>query len=146
MGLVVHAREDHGHLRVVPDPAQAPLCRRPFHRGLVPDLLYLLRYRPGKVPAPQGLHHHYGEVLSCRISEPGRPRLVMLIEKVVLDLAELPVVRVHDLSERVESTMEREPGIPDLSLCLCFVEESGHAEFFQFLPALLPETVEQVVI
>ena len=96
-----HARKQHRHLRMVPHPREAPSSRRlqvriarAIEHGASPR-----RQLARQAPAQKRLHHKHREPALRGSHEPRRSRLVALSGVVVLDLAEVPVIRIEHRKE-----------------------------------------------
>ena len=61
-------------------------------------------------------------------------RLGMFIQIVILYLAEIPVVGIHDLAERIGITVVRETHLADGSAFLLFLQPLRHAHGLQLFP------------
>ena len=111
---IVHAREDDRGLLVIPDPPQPPL-RRAFSRRVLFKLrLRLCRQSARQAAAPQRLHDDHGQALRVRVAQSGNAGLGMLVQVVELDLAEIPVIGVHQRLELFRAAVEGESDVPNL--------------------------------
>ena len=80
-----------------------------------------------------------------RIADP-RYCLVLLIKKVVLDLAEVPVVGVHYSAEIISCTMEGKTCISYAPVRFGSVEEISHTHFFNSIPQFTDEGVNEIIV
>ena len=140
-----HAREDNRHLRVVPDPAKRPFGRTTRGFCLLPDLPHSSDIPPQQA-APDRFHDNDPEPLLRRVAQPLRPRLVVLVHEIVLDLGKRPVVGVHNFLKQRHGIMEREPGMADPPVSDCIGKEVRDAEPREVLPEPRVEPVHQVKI
>jgi hypothetical protein len=103
-------------------------------------------HRPGERAAPQRLHDHDAHPLRRRVLQAFRAGLVFLVQVVVLDLAERPVIAVYDGLEGIRFVVERKAGVPDPAVGQGVVEEPGHVHLLHDVPAVPGEPVDQVIV
>ena len=72
--------------------------------------------------------------------------LVFLVHVIILDLAERPVIPVHDRLERVRFIVEGESRELDAAVGDRMVQEVHDTQLEHIVPALLPEAVDQIII
>ena len=92
---------------MIPDPTQRPFCRRALDLRALQGGFDLGRQPAGEFAPAQGFHHYHAEPLGSRVLESFPAGLAVLIEVVVLDLTELPVVGVDYPAEILLGAVER---------------------------------------
>ena len=93
----IHAREHDRDLRLIIQPVQAPLRRRPASRMILHGLARLLRQHIHQLAAAQRLHDHDRDSFRMRGPEALRPGLRHFVQIIILDLAEIPIIILKDL-------------------------------------------------
>ena len=111
----IHAGKHAGDLRLVPQPAEAP-----FRWGAVAGiggkgLHGIGRQMIDQPAAPQGFHDDHGQALLRRVFQACHPGLGVLVQVVILDLAEIPVVGVDEMAEHVRIAVIGKARPPDFS-------------------------------
>ena len=144
LGLVAAGQHDR-HLRVVAQPAEAPLDRSALHRERVIERLHV-RGRLGQPAAEKAFHDHDRDAFAAGQFQALRARLVVDVHVVVLDLAHVPVVVVQDVLEFLVRAVEREALVADLSRLLHVVKKLRRPDLFKMLPFLPVQRVHQVEI
>ena len=98
-------------------------------------------------PAPQGFHDDNGNPLLRGVFQARDPGLGMLVQIIVLDLAEVPVIGVEEAAEHVRIAMIGEARVPDGPAGLFFRKPVGDAQGLDALPGVhVVEHMHQVVI
>jgi hypothetical protein len=118
------------NLRMVPDPAKRPFGRCPSDIGSVPDLFDLSRHVGGQKTSPKRLHDDHAKALGSCIEKPRLAGLRVFIHVVVLDLAEIPRVVVHNILEIVPVAVVRKADPSDFSFGFQFLKKFFHTEAF----------------
>ena len=80
------------------------------------------------------------------IFETCRTCLVLLVQEVVLDLAEVPVVRIHDPVEILPGAMEGETCIFNAAVVFGFVQKISNAEVLDRVPEFAHESVDEIIV
>ena len=138
---VAHAGQDHIDLLVVPQEVQCAL-----HRSLGQQLGHIRRHI-GQGTAPQGLHDDHAQALLVGQTHALQARLIVHIQVVELDLAELPaVIGVQDALERLQIVVEAETDVADLAVALGLFHLLDDLELLHALPAVIAEGVHQVQV
>lgn len=114
----VHAREHTSYLRLVPNPPKGPLGSTPAARRRCYQMLSLVRHKVNQLAAAQWLHDDHRDAPCGSGFKAHAPCLRMLVEVVVLNLAEVPVVGLKHLEEGIAVAMEREANLPNLACLL----------------------------
>ena len=128
----VHAGKHHLHPRLVPQPAQAPLGGGPAALGH--PLPGGRRQAGDQPPAPQRLHDDDRDAPGRGGLQPFAAGLGVLVQVVVLDLAEIPVVGVQQLQKGRRVPVEGKPDPPDGPRRLFLPDPLPHAQGAQLLP------------
>ena len=97
----VHAAEDAGDLALIPQPAKAPLGGAAAAGMGCKQLFGLRRQVVHQPSATERLHDDNHQPLGCGVLQSGAAGLAVLVQIVVLDLAEVPVPGVHQTAEGV---------------------------------------------
>src|SRR5664280_97660 len=106
--------------------ASRPGPRRPPDR---------LRRVGGKETPAQRLHRDHPDAPGGGEPQPGESRLEVNVEQVELDLADLPVVPLEHLGERVGRTVEGEPRVGDAPVASGAVEGAKAPKALHGFPA-----------
>ena len=109
----VHARQDDCHLRLVVEPAQAPFSRGPGPAAVLHGLSGAGGKGVDQLAPAQGLHDHDRDPSGSRSFETVHARLRDLVQVIVLDLAEVPVVVGQNLLEIVGVSVVGEADVAD---------------------------------
>ena len=100
----------------------------------------------GKVTAAEGHHDGDADTLLCGILQTLRARLKLLVEVIILNLTEIPVIRVEYLLKELKSSVERETYMPDSAAVLLPFQKVEDAEIEELLPARFRECNQHIVI
>src|SRR5210317_1396256 len=99
---------------MIPDPTQGPFSRGTPGLGLIPDGADGRGwFRQAEVSSTERFHDDDAQVSLGGIIKPLGAGLVLLVEIVVLDLAEDPGVAINDSLEVIEDTMKGKSGVAD---------------------------------
>ena len=79
-------------------------------------------------------------------SRPCGTCLVLLVQEVVLDLAEVPVIGVHDPLEILSRAVEGKARVDYAAVGFGFVEEIGYAQLFNIVPQITDESMDEVIV
>ncbi len=122
LGVVVHAGEDHGDFRAGSRSSAGPTRPASAGLGLAPQGRNGgRRHGQSQTAAAQRLHDDHSQTLGGGVLEPLGPRLIVLVQVVVLNLAEDPGMNVHNPLELVGQSVEGEAGMADTPILLCLV-------------------------
>ena len=143
----VHAGQDHGDLRLIPQPPEGPLGGG-VPGGVVGKALFrLLRQEADQLAAPERLHDYHGKALAVGVVQATASGLGMLVHVVVLDLAEVPVPGIDEAAEHIAVAMIGKAHLPDGTALFLFPEPILNAQRFQPVPAFrVCQHVHQVVV
>ena len=141
----VHAGQHHRHPRLVPQPAQPPAGGGPAALGH--PLLGRRRQAGDQPSAPQRFHDDDRDALGRGGLQSPAAGLGVLVQIVVLDLAEVPVVGVQQLQKGRRVPVEGKPDPPDGAGGLLLGDPLPDAQAAQLLPGgQVGEHVHQVKV
>ena len=123
----VHAQEYDGHFRLIIEPAEGPFGGRPSAAAVLHNLFCAGREHVDELAAPEGFHDDDRNSLCGSGAKTVHAGLGNLVEVVVLDLAEIPVVIVQDLLKIIGVSVVGKTDIPD-----------GAALFFSLIQSRMP--------
>ena len=96
--------------------------------------------------AAQRLHHDDGNAALRRIRQPRIARLELPIDKIVLNLADVPIERVDDLLKQVEIVVEGKADVADAATVPQALHKIDQPMILDDLPLLLVDRVKQIKI
>ena len=146
-GHGVHAGKHAGDFFLIPQPAEGPL-RRGVGLGMGgKNSLGLLRQAGHQLAAPERLHDHHGQALLMSVLQAPAAGLGVLIQVVVLDQAEIPIVGVDEAHEHLRMAVVGEAYLADSPGLSLLLKPLLNAQGLQAVPGLgIGEHVHQVVI
>ena len=97
--------------------------------------------------APQGFHDNDGNPLFFGVFQARDPGLGMLVQVIVLDLTEIPIIGVDQLAEHVRIAVIGKAHLADFSAGLFLCQPVGHAQGLDALPGFhVGEHMHQVIV
>ena len=108
--------------------------------------MHVFRDSGRQSPAAQRLHDDHPQAFAGRIFQPRAAGLEVFVHEVVLNLAERPIVGVHDRLEARRIVMEGEARVLDPPVGYRRVQEFGDAEPAELLPQLSGQAVHEVEV
>ena len=140
-----HSGEHHAHLGMVPHPAKAHVGQvRSVVARTGRNIAKAALDRHSENASLERLHDGHSDSLRRGIAQALRPGLEVPVEKVVLDLAHIPVVGVDHLPEQLHAVVERESDIADLSRGAGPLQEGESVELLHAPPPGVGHRVQQV--
>ena len=109
----IHAGEDAGHLRLIPEPLEGPLRGGTLHGICRESLFCAVGQGVYQLAAPQRLHDDHGNAFVCGVMQSFPSRLCMLVQIIVLNLAEIPVISINQRFEGASISVEGKTDIAD---------------------------------
>ena len=145
LGHAAHAAEDGEHTRQAGSPPKGPAGGSPLRPGGAEQLLHLLR-RGGQQATLHRLHHHHRNAHALRQVIALQPRLLLRVQVVELELAEVPLPGGEDLLKGLIAVVEGEAQPADFPLPLQLLRPLHQALLLHRLPPLPIQCVEQVEV
>ena len=143
----IHTRKHAGHLRLIIQPAESKLRRRPSVSVLLDHSLCPGREKIHQLSAPERLHDDHRDPLLRRGLQPLRPCLGHIIQIIILDLAEIPVIIIQDPNEVLGISMVGKADIPDLARLLLLFDPAEDPNGLQLLPhGHIRQVMHQIVV
>ena len=143
----IHSGEHARHLWLIVQPAKGQRRGCPAI-GVLPEQLFSGGGQQIHQPAaPQGFHDNHRQSFAVGIPQAIHARLGAFIHIIVLNLAEIPVIGIHELLKNIGIAMVRKTDITDFPCGHLFFDPLLHPHFPQFLPGWdIRQHVEQVII
>ena len=143
----VHARQHAGHLRLIPQPPQRPLGGGVACRVGRKNLLCLPGQIVHQLAAPQGLHNDHRQALLMGMVQATAACLGIFVHVIVLDLAEIPVISIHQFAEHFGVAVVGKTHLSDLTRLLFAFQPLGDAKFLHSVPGInVGEHMHEIII
>ena len=143
----VHAGQNAGDLRLIPQPTERPLGRRSGHGMCGKFVNGRLRQVVDQFSAPEGFHDNYGDSFGSGVLQTTAAGLGVLIHVVILDLAEIPVIDVDQLAEIFGVAVVGEAYLTDSAGFFLFLQKFQNAHLDQLFPGChVRQHVHQVIV
>ena len=143
----IHAGEHHGHLRLVEKPAEGPRRRGPAAAVCRDRFPGSCRQQAHQSSAPQRFHDNHRDSFGGGGLQARGSGLGVLVQIIILDLAEIPVVILQDLQEVLRIPVVGKTDIPDGSFLFLLRDPVLNAHFLQALPLRgIRQHVHQIVV
>ena len=130
----IHAGEDDRDLRLVIEPAESPLGGRPAAAAIPHGLLRALGQVVDQLAAAQGFHDDDRNSLLRGRPDAGHTGLRDIVQIVVLNLAEIPVIIVQDLQEILRVPVVGKADVADRAALFLLPDPVQDTHAFEFLP------------
>ena len=144
--LAVHAGENAGDAALVPQPPQAQLGGG-IAGAAIRECFAGLLAQPHQLAAPEGLHDDHRDALGLGGLQTGPARLGVLVQIIVLNLAEIPVVGVQNLQKGIGAAVVGKADLPDAALGFAGGNPVLDAQGFQVFPlGIIGEHVHEVIV
>ena len=131
---------------MIPQPPKTQLRRGEPAFTLLQELFRLLR-QVHQFSAPQGLHDDHRDPFRGSSKQSFSPGLGMLIQVIVLDLTEIPVVELQDIQEGLRISVVRKADLTDLPRLFLLPDPFFDIQFLKLSPfQWVCEHMHQVVV
>ena len=143
----IHTRQNDRDLLLIIQPAKPPLGRRPAATALFHSRESSFRKHIYKFASPKRLHDDDRYALGGSCAKTADARLGDLIQIVILDLTEVPVVVVQDFEEVFCVAVIRKSNVPDLTARFLLGNPVDDTDLLQLLPhGHICHVVHQIVV
>ena len=143
----IHAGKDDCHFRLVVEPAESPLGGAPAAAALLHDFFGVSGKHVDQFPTPKRFHDHYRDSLCSSSLETVHTCLRNLVQVIVLNLTEIPVIIIQYFLEIVGVSMVRETDVPDGARLFFLFDPFRDSDLLQFFPhGKIGQMVHQIVV
>ena len=130
---------------MITEPAEGPFHRAAFHgEGVIQCLHIGRRFR--QPAAQQTLHDDHGDPFFPGQTQAFRPRLVVDVHEIILDLRHVPVIVVEYVFKLLIGSVEGKALVADLAGPLHVFKELRRADGFESLPLFPVDAVHQIEV